>query len=274
MRQHAQLDLQVAAFPRSRPVLPLRRDADRGAVPRSRGDPDLDALLGFGHPASVACRAPPPSGAAGSPALPAHAGSRIPDLADRPPDHVEEVDGNLDPDVAPPGGMGEPRSPAAKRVAEKIPQVERLRPEPPGGVSRAAERSGAMETARESPLADRVVLFPLLPVAKDLVGLVCFLEARLGRLVAGVDVGVVLLRQPPERLPDLLRRGAFRDPQDPVIVLLRVHPRRHFTATVICFGFACSRFPRRTSRMPSFISARTLSASTEPGSEKDRWKAP
>src|SRR5659263_331312 len=223
MRQHAQLDLQVAAFPRSRPLLSLRRDADRGAVPRSRGDPDLDALLGIGHPASVACRAPPPPGAAGSSALPANAGPGIPDLADRPPDHVEEVYGQLDPDVAPPAGVGEPRSPAAKRIAEKIPEVERLRPEPPGGVSPAAERSGALKSSREPSLADRVVLFPLLSVAQDFVGLVRLLEARLGRLVAGVDVRVVLLRQPPERLSDLLRRGAFRDPQDPVIVLLRVH---------------------------------------------------
>ena len=136
MRQHAQFNLEIAAFPRSRPFLSLRRDADRGAVPRSRGNPDLDALLGFGHPSSVACRASAATGAAGPSALTAHAGSRIPDLADRPPDHVEKVDGQLDPDVASPAGMGKPRSTSAKHVAEKIPEVERLRTAPPGRAPR------------------------------------------------------------------------------------------------------------------------------------------
>src|SRR2546428_161188 len=47
--------------------------------------------------------------------------------------------------------------------------------------------------------AELIVFLALLRVAKDLVGLVELLESSLGRLVAGVDVGMVLARQLPER---------------------------------------------------------------------------
>jgi hypothetical protein len=70
--------------------------------------------------------------------------------------------------------------------------------------------------------AQLVVLLPLLRIAEHLVGLVDFLELRLGRLVAGVDVGVVLARQLPVRALDLLVGGGLGDPER-LVVVLEVH---------------------------------------------------
>src|SRR5207245_3996346 len=57
--------------------------------------------------------------------------------------------------------------------------------------------------------AQLVVLLPLGGIAKDLVGLVNLLELGLGRLVAWIDIGMVLARQLPIRLFDFLLRGGF-----------------------------------------------------------------
>src|SRR3990170_6947340 len=56
-------------------------------------------------------------------------------------------------------------------------------------------------------------------------GLVDLLEPGFGRLVPRVDVRMALPGHPPERLLDVLLLGAFRHPEDLVIVFFRIHPR-------------------------------------------------
>ena len=56
-------------------------------------------------------------------------------------------------------------------------------------------------------LAELVVFLAFLRVGEHLVGLVYFLELSLGRLVAGVNVRVILAGQLPIRLLDILFSG-------------------------------------------------------------------
>src|SRR5439155_26680454 len=79
----------------------------------------------------------------------------------------------------------------------------------------AGEAAGPLAGADE---AEAVVLFAFLLVAEDVVGVLDFLEAGLGLLVAGVAVGVVLPRQLAVGLLDLVLRGGLRDAQDFVVV--------------------------------------------------------
>src|SRR5581483_4027382 len=118
------------------------------------------------------------------------------------------------PDVGPPHG---PALRARSRPSEE-------------GVEDVAEpaEAEALEPAGEGVLAalrrrvpEAVVHRPPLGVGEDLVGLVDLLEARLGpRLL--VSVRVVLHRQAPERLFDLVRSRVPRDAEHVVVVLLAV----------------------------------------------------
>src|SRR3972149_3363057 len=100
-----------------------------------------------------------------------------------------------------------PRStPARARPPRRRPMEGRFS-EPPG----------------ENSLSDGVVFLALLRIAQDFVGLVDLLELRLGPLVPGIHVGMMLPRQPPERLPDLVGGRPLRKPERLVMVLLRVH---------------------------------------------------
>ena len=89
----------------------------------------------------------------------------------------------------------------------------------------AALRPGA-RTARRAGLfvhapvgAKLVVFLPLGGIAQDLVRLVDLLELGLGRLVARIDVRVMLAGQLPERLLDLFVGGRLGHAERPVIIL-------------------------------------------------------
>src|ERR1041385_2927287 len=73
--------------------------------------------------------------------------------------------------------------------------------------------------------AKLVVLLALGGIAEDLVGLVDLLELGVGRLVAGIDVRVMLARELAEGLLDLLVRRAFAHAERGVIVF-EFHRRR------------------------------------------------
>ena len=94
-------------------------------------------------------------------------------------------------------------------------------PGPPpwrGRPLRAARPRAERAAALEGGVAELVVPGLLLGVGEDVVGVLDFLELRLGRLVAGVGVGVVLPGEPPIRLLDLVGRGVPGDAQDLVII--------------------------------------------------------
>src|SRR4029434_11231032 len=67
--------------------------------------------------------------------------------------------------------------------------------------------------------AQLVVFLSLRGIAEHLVGLVDLLEARLRRLVARVHVRVMLARELPEGLLDLLLGGAFVNAKRRVVIL-------------------------------------------------------
>src|SRR4029450_13753512 len=71
--------------------------------------------------------------------------------------------------------------------------------------------------------AELVVFLPLGGIAEHLVRLVDLLELRLGRLVAGIDVGVMFAGELAEGLLDLLLRRRFADTQAGVRVF-EFHP--------------------------------------------------
>ena len=82
-----------------------------------------------------------------------------------------------------------------------------------------AARLVAIEAARRHFLAGRVDLAgieaaALLGIRQDLVGLRDFLELGLGRLVAGVEVGMVLLGELAERLADVVVGGGLGHAKD------------------------------------------------------------
>ena len=67
--------------------------------------------------------------------------------------------------------------------------------------------------------ADLIVDFAFLGIAENVVGFGKRLELLLGRLVPGIDVGMILARQLAERLADLVGRGRLLHAEDFVIVL-------------------------------------------------------
>jgi len=113
------------------------------------------------------------------------------------------------------------------RGAILIARSARARPRPRAGEAGggAQELRGRGVTAAGAVL---LVLTPLRPelvveraflgIREHLVGLVELLEARLGLLVAGVNVGVILPRQLAEGGADLLLGGALLQPERGVIV--------------------------------------------------------
>ena len=81
----------------------------------------------------------------------------------------------------------------------------------------ASRRAGLLV---HPPVRSQLVVFlPLVGIAEHFVGLVDLLEFRFGRLVAGIDVGMVLPRQLPERLLDLLLGRGLGDAERRVVVL-------------------------------------------------------
>src|SRR5574337_812815 len=95
-------------------------------------------------------------------------------------------------------------------------EVEPARPgsRPPSGLSPCTK-----------DLVSELVILPTLGrITQDLIRLSDLLELRLGRLVVGVDVGVMLSGQAPVRLLDLLVCGASADAKDFVVVAL-IHAR-------------------------------------------------
>ena len=72
--------------------------------------------------------------------------------------------------------------------------------------------------AAQAFVAVGVVLLPAIGVRQHLVGLGRLLELGLGVRVVGVDVGVQLARQPPERLLDRRLVGVARDAEHLVVV--------------------------------------------------------
>src|SRR5262249_55950007 len=68
--------------------------------------------------------------------------------------------------------------------------------------------------------ADLIVDLAFLGIAQDVVGFGDIFEFLFGFLVAGIDVRVVLARQPAEGFTDFFLRGAFLHAQNAVIVLL------------------------------------------------------
>ena len=117
-----------------------------------------------------------------------------------------------------------PVRPAATRGSTGAEQVGQdvADPSEPAEAAARAGPEGARIEATEDPAAG-VVSLALLRVGEDVVGLLDLLEALLGRLVTGVAVGVVLARELPVGLLDLVRRRLLVDPED----LVRVLDRRH-----------------------------------------------
>ena len=71
--------------------------------------------------------------------------------------------------------------------------------------------------------AKAVVLFPLLWIGEDLVGLIDLFEALLRFAIARVDVGMVLARQPPKRAADLFGFCVSAHAERLVVVFI-LHP--------------------------------------------------
>ena len=116
-------------------------------------------------------------------------------------------------------------SPNMSRISSAV----MVRNPPPGRRPRSARSSrqvrragppGAARLLVHPPVGPELVVLPaLVGIAEHLVGLVDLLELRLGRLVARIDVRVVLARKLPERLLDFLFRRRFRDAERGVVVL-------------------------------------------------------
>ncbi len=110
--------------------------------------------------------------------------------------------------LAEPPKRFERMSPIEEPSKSKLPKP----PKPPPGPAPVREGAGAA-----------VVLRALLGVAEHVVRLGDLLEARLGLLVVGVAIGVVLAREFAVGLLDLLRGGALVHPERLVVVRSRRH---------------------------------------------------
>ena len=64
-----------------------------------------------------------------------------------------------------------------------------------------------------------IVDLPLLRIAQNVVGFLNFLEALFGRFVAGIQVGMILARQPAIRLANLVFFGVARHSQRLVVIV-------------------------------------------------------
>ena len=105
---------------------------------------------------------------------------------------------------------------AAKKAFENIPDIKAA--ETAAKASRAAcARAIGRVHAR---VAELIVPLTLRGVAEDLVCLVDLLEFRLGRLVAGIHIGVVLFRQLAVCFFQIVRGGILRDAKHFIIIPL------------------------------------------------------
>ena len=123
-------------------------------------------------------------------------------------------------------------APAAGRAAEQVGEDVAHRGGVEVEVAEAAEAAAGPGAGGERAGA-AVVLLALLGVAEHVVGLGDLLEARLGLLVVGVAVGVVLARELAVGLLDLLGGRLLVDPERLVVVGTRCHrlPRRYAATT-------------------------------------------
>src|SRR5215471_2044894 len=137
-----------------------------------------------------------------------------------------------------------------------IAAASRLAPEAnvPARLTAEACAAGRHVFVRTPIRAELVVFFALLGIAKDLVRLVDLLELRLSSFVAWIDVRVVLARQLPERLLQILVGGGLRDAQGGVVVL-EVHGQ---SRSVPSRGQACVRSRRVPGRRAAGRRAPTM----------------
>ena len=101
-------------------------------------------------------------------------------------------------------GIG-PAGAAAKSAAEKA--VEDIRKVEARALEGVASSGAAAKVGIHSGVPELIVPGPLVAVRKHLIGLVDFLKLSLGTFVTGVQIGVVLLRQFPIGLFDIVVRG-------------------------------------------------------------------
>jgi hypothetical protein len=256
MRLNVDRDVQAAGGTAARPDLALARQTDLVALvdPGRDGHPERPAPLGPALAAARVARAVDelalavaaraggdvdhlaehrvPDRADLAPAVALRAGRRrrarlrpgaLADLAPvegreldlllGPLDRLDERDPEVVAEVRPGWRTGPPAPGAGRRAAEE--RVE--------DVAEAGTEVGAGSTgAGHAGPAEQVVGLPLLRVGQDLVGLVELLEPLGGGRV-GVDVGVPLLGEPPERSLDLGVAGPPPDLQDLVVVALGDH---------------------------------------------------
>ena len=92
-----------------------------------------------------------------------------------------------------------------------------------GTAARAAARA-------EGGMAELVVLLPFGGIAEDFVGLGNLLELFLGGFVAGVFIGMIFNGHFAVGLFDLIRRGAFGDAEQFVVVLFSRHYSDSFSS--------------------------------------------
>ena len=111
-------------------------------------------------------------------------------------------------------------------------------------VAEAAEAAARAGAGGEGP-GCAVVLLALLGVAEHVVSLGDLLEARLGVLVVGVGVGVVLARELAVGLLDLLRRGLLVDAERLVVVGSCSHMRSCAYAATTTRAGRMTLSPRR-----------------------------
>ncbi len=123
---------------------------------------------------------------------------------------------------------------AAARASEERP--EQVAPEDVAERAEDVLVRAEAAAALHGRVAVAVVDRPLLEVGEDLVGLRGLLELLLGRLVAGVLVGVVLQRQLAVGRLDVVGRRGAGDAEDLVGVALVGHGLRHATRAVPRFA--------------------------------------
>ena len=161
--------------------------------------------------------------------------------APRPPKNCEKM--SRKPPASAPRSRGARRGcraagPARCEEIRKIEAAEiHVRAGGPAGTRPPGRRAGKAVLGIEAVL---VVHLALLRVAQDVVGFLDVLEALLGGLVPGVQVGMILARELPVGLADLVRGGLARNAQRFVIVVLG---SRHSNQTGIRAGARRLRQP-------------------------------
>src|SRR5262249_58936880 len=128
---------------------------------------------------------------------------------------------------------GSPAGPAAGCGA---PPAERAGSDP-------AWAAGARLLVGAPVRAELVVLLAFGGIAEHFIGFVDLLEARLGRLVARVDVGVMLPRQLPVGLLDFLLGRGLRHAERRVVVL-EVHEQSAVSVVSLSRSRACGSADR------------------------------